>query len=136
MTENRKVKRPEIKEVSRSIKDILEPAFDILKLKPADDKEYIEDLHKIMHEIVKGAHYRFDATDLWELFQMDCVFIATRDSWLKQMPKNIITIQRIAANLNKPIIDVFIHEEEEDGKYKFDVRIVKPTVDTGNNKWF
>lgn len=135
MTENRKVKRPEIKEVSRSIKDILEPAFDILKLKPADDKEYIFDLHKIMDEIVKASHYRFDANDLWELFQMDCVFIATRDSWVRHMPKNIITIQRIAANLDKPIIDVFIHEEE-DGKYKFDVRIIKPTVDTGNNKWF
>lgn len=135
MTENRKVKRPEIKEVSRSIKDILEPAFDILKLKPANDKEYIFDLHKIMDEIVKASHYRFDANDLWELFQMDCVFIATRKSWLKQMPKNIITIQRIAANLDKPIIDVFIHEEE-DGKYKFDVRVIKPTDNTGKNKWF
>lgn len=135
MTENRKVKRPEIKEVSRSIKDILEPAFDILKLKPADDKAYIFDLYMIMDEIIKASYYRFDANDLWELFQMDCVFIATRQSWLKQMPKNIITIQRIASNLDKPIIDVFIHEEE-DGKYKFDVRIIKPTVDTGNNKWF
>lgn len=135
MTENRKVKRPEIKEVSRSIKDILEPAFDILMMDPANDKEYIEDLHKIIDEIVKASHYRFDTNDLWELFQMDCVFIATRDSWVRHMPKNIITIQRIAANLDKPIIDVFIHEEE-DGKYKFDVRIIKPTVDTGNNKWF
>lgn len=134
MTENRKVKRPEIKEVSRSIKDILEPAFDILKLKPADDKEYIFDLYMIMDEIVKASHYRFDANDLWELFQIDCVFIATRKSWLKQMPKNIITIQRIASNLDKPIIDVFIHEEE--GKYKFDVRIVKPSDNTGKNKWF
>ena len=135
MTKNRKVKRPEIKEVSRSIKDILEPAFDILKLKPADDKEYIEDLHKIMDEIVKGAHYRFDANDLWELFQMDCVFIGTRDGWVKHTPKNLITIARIANNLDKPVIDVFIQEEAEN-KYKFDVRIVKPTVDTGDNKWF
>ena len=135
MTENRKVKRPEIKEVSRSIKDILEPAFDILKLKPADDKEYIEDLHKIMHEIVKGAHYRFDTTDLWELLQMDCVFIATRDSWVRHMPKNLITIARIANNLDKPIIDVFIQEDGNEN-YKFDVRIMKPTVDTGDNKWF
>lgn len=134
MTENRKVKRPEIKEVSRSIKDILEPAFDILMMDPANDRDYIDDLHKIMHEIVKGAYYRFTPTDLWELFQMDCVFIATRKSWLNQMPKNIITIQRIAANLDKPIIDVFIHEE--DGKYKFDVRIIKPTDNTGKNKWF
>lgn len=135
MTENRKVKRPEIKEVSRSIKDILEPAFDILKLKPANDKEYIEDLHKIMDEIVKASHYRFDANDLWELFQMDCVFIGTRDGWVKHTPKNLITIARIANNLDKPVIDVFIQEEAEN-KYKFDVRIVKPTVDTGNNKWF
>ena len=135
MTENRKVKRPEIKEVSRSIKDILEPAFDILMMDPADDKEYIEDLHKIMDEIVKGAHYRFDASDLWELFQMDCVFIGTRDGWVKHTPKNLITIARIANNLDKPVIDVFIQEEAEN-KYKFDVRIVKPTVDTGNNKWF
>lgn len=135
MTENRKVKRPEIKEVSRSIRDTLEPAFDILKLKPADDKEYIEDLHKIMDEIVKGAHYRFDANDLWELFQMDCVFIGTRDGWVKHTPKNLITIARIANNLDKPVIDVFIQEEAEN-KYKFDVRIVKPTVDTGDNKWF
>ena len=135
MIENRKVKRPEIKEVSRSIKDILEPAFDILKLKPANDKEYIEDLHKIMDEIVKGSHYRFDANDLWELFQMDCVFIGTRDGWVKHTPKNLITIARIANNLDKPVIDVFIQEEAEN-KYKFDVRIVKPTVDTGDNKWF
>lgn len=135
MTENRKTKRPEIKEVSRSIKDILEPAFDILMMDPADDKEYIDDLHKIMHEIVKGAHYRFDATDLWELFQMDCVFIATRDSWVKHLSKNLITITRIATNLDKPVIDVFIQEEAEN-KYKFDVRIIKPTVDTGDNKWF
>ena len=135
MTENRKVKRPEIKEVSRSIKDILEPAFDILKLKPANNKEYIFDLYMIMDEIVKASHYRFDANDLWELFQMDCVFIGTRDGWVRHTPKNLITIARIANNLDKPVIDVFIQEEAEN-KYKFDVRIVKPTVDTGNNKWF
>lgn len=135
MTENRKVKRPEIKEVSRSIKDILEPAFDILKLKPADDKEYIFDLYMIMDEIVKASHYRFDVNDLWELFQMDCVFIGTRDGWVRHTPKSLITIARIANNLDKPVIDVFIQEEVEN-KYKFDVRIVKPTVDTGDNKWF
>lgn len=135
MTENKKVKRPEIKEVSRSIRDILQPAFDILKLKPADDKEYIADLHKIIDEIVKGSHYRFGASDVWDLLQMDCVFIATRDSWLRQMPKNLITITRIAANLDKPIIDVFIHEDEDD-KHKFDVRIVKPKNNTGDHKWF
>jgi hypothetical protein len=135
MTENKKVKRPEIKEVSRSIKDILEPAFDILMMDPANDRDYIDDLHKIMHEIVKGAHYRFDANDLWELFQMDCVFIGTRDSWVKQTPKNLITIARIANNLDKPIIDVFIHEEADDN-YKFDVRIVKPKNNNGKNKWF
>lgn len=135
MTENRKVKRPEIKEVSRSIKDILEPAFDILKLKPANDKKYIFDLYMIMDEIVKASHYRFDANDLWELFQMDCVFIGTRDSWVKQTPKNLITITRIANNLDKPIIDVFIHEEADDN-YKFDVRIVKPKNNNGKNKWF
>lgn len=134
MTENRKVKRPEIKEVSRSIKDILEPAFDILKLKPADDKEYIFDLYMIMDEIVKASHYRFDANDLWELFQMDCVFIATRDSWLKNLSKNLITITRIAGNLNNPIIDVFIHEDVD--KHKFDVRIIKPKNNAGKNKWF
>lgn len=135
MTENKKVKRPEIKEVSRSIKDILEPAFDILMMDPANDRDYIDDLHKIMHEIVKGAHYRFDANDLWDLFQMDCVFIGTRDSWVKQTPKNLITIARIANNLDKPIIDVFIHEEAN-GNYKFDVRIVKPKNNNGKNKWF
>ncbi len=135
MTENRKVKRPEIKEVSRSIKDILEPAFDILMMDPTDDKEYIADLHKIIDEIVKGSHYRFDASDVWDLLQTDCVFIATRDSWLKHLSKNLITITRIAANLDKPIIDVFIHEGEDD-KYKFDVRIIKPKHNTGKNKWF
>ena len=135
MTENRKVKRPEIKEVSRSIKDILEPAFDILMMDPANDRDYIDDLHKIMHEIVKGAHYRFDANDLWDLFQMDCVFIGTRDSWVKQTPKNLITIARIANNLDKPIIDVFIHEDGNEN-YKFDVRIVKPKNNNGKNKWF
>lgn len=135
MTENRKVKRPEIKEVSRSIKDILEPAFNILKLKPADDKKYIFDLYMIMDEIVKASHYRFDANDLWELFQTDCVFIGTRDDWVRHTPKNLITIARIAKNLDKPVIDVFIQEEAEN-KYKFDVRIVKPKVNTGDNKWF
>lgn len=135
MTENKKVKRPEIKEVSRSIKDVLEPAFDILMMDPTDDKEYIADLHKIIDEIVKGSHYRFDANDVWDLFQMDCVFIATRDSWLKHLSKNLITITRIAANLDRPIIDVFIHEDEDD-KHKFDVRIVKPKNNTGKNKWF
>lgn len=135
MTENKKVKRPEITEVSRSIKDILEPAFDILMMDPANDRDYIDDLHKIMNEIVKASHYRFDASDLWELFQMDCVFIATRDSWVRHTPKNLITIARIANNLDKPIIDVFI-QEELDGKYKFDVRIVKPRNNTGKNKWF
>lgn len=134
MTENRKVKRPEIKEVSRSIKDILDPAFDILKLKPADDKEYIFDLYMIMDEIVKASHYRFDANDLWKLFQMDCVFIATRDSWLKNLSKNLISITRIAGNLNNPIIDVFIHEDVD--KHKFDVRIIKPKNNAGKNKWF
>ena len=127
--------KPKITEVSPAIKDILGPAFDILMMDPVNDEEYIADLYKIIYEIEKGAYYRFTPTDLWELFQMDCVFIATRKSWLKQMPKNIITIQRIAANLDKPIIDVFIHEEE-DGKYKFDVRIIKPTDNTGKNKWF
>lgn len=126
--------KPNITEVSPAIKDILEPAFDILMMDPVNDEEYIADLHKIIYEIEKGAYYRFTPTDLWELFQMDCVFIATRKSWLNQMPKNIIAIQRIAANLDKPIIDVFIHEE--DGKYKFDVRIIKPTDNTGKNKWF
>jgi hypothetical protein len=135
MTENRKVKRPEIKEVSRSIKDILEPAFDILKLKPANDKEYIFDLYMIMDEIVKASHYRFDVNDLWDLFQMDCVFIGTRDGWVRHTPKNLILITRIANNLDNPVIDVFIQEEAEN-KYKFDVRIMKPTVDTGDNKWF
>ena len=126
--------KPKITEVTPAIKDILEPAFDILMMDPANDEEYIAGLHKIIYEIEKGAYYRFTPTDLWELFQMDCVFIATRKSWLNQMSKNIITIQRIAANLDKPIIDVFIHEE--DGKYKFDVRIIKPTDNTGKNKWF
>lgn len=135
MTENKKVKRPEIKEVSRSIKDILEPAFDILMMDPANDRDYIDDLYKIMHEIIKASHYRFDASDLWELFQMDCVFIGTRDGWVRHTPKTLITIARIAKNLDKPVIDVFIQEEDDD-KYKFDVRIIKPTVDTGDNKWF
>lgn len=67
--------------------------------------------------------------------QMDCVFIATRDSWVKHLSKNLITITRIAANLDTPVIDVFIQEEAAN-KYKFDVRIIKPTVDTGDNKWF
>lgn len=126
--------KPKITEVSPAIKDILEPAFDILMMDPVNDEEYIADLHKIIYEIEKGVYYCFTPTDLWELFQMDCVFIATRKSWLNQIPKNIIAIQRIAANLDKPIIDVFIHEE--DGKYKFDVRIIKPTDNTGKNKWF
>lgn len=134
MTEKVKSKHPEITEVTQSIKDILEPAFDILNLHPIDEKEYILDLHKIIHEIVKGVHYRFDAYDVWDLLNLDCVFIATRDSWLKNLSKNLITITRIASNLDKPIIDVFIHDEED--HYKFDVRIVKPKNNTGKNKWF
>lgn len=134
MTEKVKGKYPEITEVSDSIKNILQPAFDILNLHPIDEKEYILDLHKIIHEIVKGSHYRFDNHDVWDLLNLDCVFIATRDSWLKNLSKNLITITRIATNLDKPIIDVFIHDDE--GHFKFDVRIVKPKNNKGKNKWF
>lgn len=127
--------KPKITKVSQSIKDILEPAFDVLMMDPSNEEEYIADVQKILTSIVAGAHYRFDAKDLWDLFEMDCVFIGTRMSWRTQIPKNIVTLKRIVeANEYKPIIDVFIHDDDED--FKFDVRVIKPIKNQGQNKWY
>lgn len=127
--------KPKITKVSQSIKDILEPAFDVLMMDPANEEDYIKDVQKILTSIVDGAHYRFDAKDLWDLFEMDCVFIGTRMSWRTQMPKNIVTLKRIVeANEERPIIDVFIHDDDEG--FKFDVRVIKPIKNRGQNKWY
>ena len=127
--------KPKITKVSQSIKDILEPAFDVLMMDPTNEEEYIADVHKILTSIVSGAHYRFDEKDLWDLFEMDCVFIGTRMSWRTQMPKNIVTLKRIVeGNESKPIIDVFIHDDDE--AFKFDVRVIKPIKNQGQNKWY
>lgn len=127
--------KPKIEKVSQSIKDILEPAFDVLMMDPANEQEYIADVHKILTSIVEGAHYRFDTKDLWDLFEMDCVFIGTRMSWRTQMPKNIVTLKRIVeANEERPIVDVFIHDDDEG--FKFDVRVIKPIKNQGQNKWY
>lgn len=127
--------KPKITKVSQSIKDILEPAFDVLMMDPANEQEYIADVQKILTSIVAGAYYRFDTKDLWDLFEMDCVFIGTRMSWRTQMPKNIVTLKRIVeANEDKPIIDVFIHDDDEG--FKFDVRVIKPIKNQGQNKWY
>lgn len=127
--------KPKITEVSQSVKDILEPAFDILMMDPANEEEYIADVQKILSSIVSGARYRFDETDLWELFEMDCVFIGTRMSWRTQIPKNIVTLKRIVdGNETRPIIDVFIHDGDE--AFKFDVRVIKPIKNQGPNKWY
>nr|DAW78033.1 MAG TPA: hypothetical protein [Caudoviricetes sp.] len=102
---------------------------------PANEQEYIADVQKILTSIVAGAYYRFDAKDLWDLFEMDCVFIGTRMSWRTQMPKNIVTLKRVVeANEDKPIIDVFIHDDDEG--FKFDVRVIKPIKNQGQNKWY
>lgn len=128
--------KPKITKVSQSIKDILEPAFDVLMMDPANEEECITDVQKILALIVDGAHYRFDAKDLWDLFEMDCVFIGTRMSWRTQMPKNIVTLKRIVENSeDKPVIDVFIHDEDE-GQYKVDVRVIKPRNNNGKFKWY
>ena len=127
--------KPKITKVSQSIKDILEPAFDVLMMDPSNEEEYIADVQKILTSIVAGAYYRFDAKDLWDLFEMDCVFIGTRMSWRTQMPKNIVTLKRIVeANEDKPIIDVFIHDDDE--AFKFDVRVIKPIKNQRQNKWY
>lgn len=127
--------KPKITKVSQSIKDILEPAFDVLMMDPSNEEEYIADVQKILTSIVAGAYYRFDEKDLWDLFEMDCVFIGTRISWRTQMPKNIVTLKRIVeANKDKPIIDVFIHDDDE--AFKFDVRVIKPIKNQGQNKWY
>ena len=129
------INKPKITKVTQSIKDILQPAFDVLMMDPANEEEYIKDVQKILASIVDGAHYRFDAKDLWDLFEMDCVFIGTRMSWRTQMPKNIVTLKRIVeANEDKPIIDVFIHDDDE--AFKFDVRVIKPIKNKGKNKWY
>ena len=129
------INKPKITKVSQSIKDILEPAFDVLMMDPTNEEEYIADVHKILTLIVDGAHYRFDAKDLWDLFEMDCVFIGTRMSWRTQIPKNIVTLKRVVeANEDKPIIDVFIHDDDEG--FKFDVRVIKPIKNQGQNKWY
>lgn len=127
--------KPKITKVDQRTKDILEPAFDILMMDPANEEEYIADVQKILASIVDGAHYRFDTTDLWELFEMGCVFIGTRMSWRTQMPKNIVTLKRIVeANETRPIIDVFIYDDDE--AFKFDVRVIKPIKNQGQNKWY
>lgn len=129
------INKPKITKVSQNIKDILEPAFDVLMMDPANEQEYIADVQKILASIVAGAYYRFDAKDLWDLFEMDCVFIGTRMSWRTQMPKNIVTLKRVVeANEDKPIIDVFIHDDDEG--FKFDVRVIKPIKNQGQNKWY
>jgi hypothetical protein len=129
------INKPKITKVSQSIKDILAPAFDVLMMDPANEQEYIADVQKILTSIVAGAYYRFDAKDLWDLFEMDCVFIGTRMSWRTQMPKNIVTLKRVVeANEDKPIIDVFIHDDDEG--FKFDVRVIKPIKNQGQNKWY
>ena len=129
------INKPKITKVSQSIKDILAPAFDVLMMDPANEQEYIADVQKILASIVAGAYYRFDAKDLWELFETDCVFIGTRMSWRTQMPKNIVTLKRIVeVNEDKPIIDVFIHDDDEG--FKFDVRVIKPIKNQGKNKWY
>lgn len=128
--------KPKITKVSQSIKDILEPAFGALMMDPTNEEEYIADVQKILALIVDGVHYRFDAKDLWDLFEMDCVFIGTRISWRNQMPKNIVTLKRIVENSeDKPVIDVFIHDEDE-GRYKVDVRVIKPRNNNGKFKWY
>lgn len=127
--------KPKITKVSQRIKDILEPAFEVLGYKPTNEEEYIADVQKILAYIVDGAHYRFDATDLWDLFEMDCVFIGSRMFWRTQMPKIVVTFKRIVeGNENKPIIDVFIHDSDED--FKFDVRVIKPIKNQGKGKWY
>lgn len=127
--------KPKITKVSQSIKDILQPAFDVLMMDPSNEEEYIADVQKILTSIVNGAYYRFDAKDLWDLFEMDCVFIGTRMSWRTQMPKNIVTLKRIVeANECNPIIDVFIYDDDEG--FKFDVRVIKPIKNQGQNKWY
>ena len=127
--------KPKITKVSQSIKDILQPAFDVLMMDPANEEEYIKDVQKILTSIVAGAYYRFDAKGLWDLFEMDCVFIGTRMSWRTQMPKNIVTLKRIVeGNEDKPIIDVFIYDDDEG--FKFDVRVIKPIKNQGKNKWY
>lgn len=127
--------KPKITKVSQNIKDILEPAFDVLMMDPANEEEYIKDVQKILTSIVSGAYYRFDEKDLWDLFEMDCVFIGTRMSWRTQMPKNIVTLKRIVeANEYNPIIDVFIYDDDEG--FKFDVRVIKPIKNQGQNKWY
>lgn len=129
------INKPKITKVSQSIKDILQPAFDVLIMDPSNEEEYIADVQKILTSIVAGAYYRFDAKDLWDLFEMDCVFIGTRMSWRTQMPKNIVTLKRIVeANEERPIIDVFIHDDDEG--FKFDVRVIKPIKNKGQNKWY
>lgn len=129
------INKPKITKISQSIKDILAPAFDVLMMDPANEQEYIADVQKILTSIVAGAYYRFDAKDLWDLFEMDCVFIGTRMSWRTQMPKNIVTLKRVVeANEDKPIIDVFIHDDDEG--FKFDVRVIKPIKNQGQNKWY
>lgn len=127
--------KPKITKVDQRIKDILEPAFDVLMMDPANEEEYITDVQKILATIVDGAHYRFDTKDLWELFEMDCVFIGTRMSWRTQMPKNIVTLKRIVeGNETKPVIDVFIYDDDE--AFKFDVRVIKPIKNQGKGKWY
>lgn len=76
---------PDIKYVPEGIKDVLKPAFDRLELPYSTRCEEVDSTYDVLSRIREASHYRFDAKDLWELLGLDCVFIATSDTWLESM---------------------------------------------------
>ena len=104
------------------IKDVLKPAFDRLKLPYSTRCEEVDSTYNVLAHIREASHFRFDTKDLWDLLNLDCVFIATSDTWLESMTETIAKLYRIGSNQSgAPILDIFIDDDSE-----FSVRVISP----------
>lgn len=113
---------PDIKYVPEGIEDVLKPAFDRLKLPYSTRCEEVDSTYEVLARIREASHYRFDAKDLWDLFGLDCVFIATSNTWLESMTETVAKLYRVGSNQSgAPILDIFIDDNDE-----FSVRVISP----------
>lgn len=113
---------PDIKYIPEGIKDVLKPAFDRLKMPYSTRCEEVDSTYDVLARIREASHYRFDAKDLWDLLGLDCVFIATSDTWLESMTETITKLYRVGTNQSgAPILDIFIDDNDE-----FSVRVISP----------
>lgn len=113
---------PDIKYIPEGIKDVLKPAFDRLGLPYSTICEEVDSTYALLSLIREASHYRFDTKDLWDLLVLDCVFIATSDTWLENMTETIAKLYRVGTNQSGvPILDIFIDDNDE-----FSVRVISP----------